>query len=823
MINKTSIKNKVRFYWIINYLSWINDLHKKTIINFTTLFFKKLEIQYLTMALLLGRAVILNSISPFALAFFAIMYYLKKDKLLLISLSLIFGAKFSTLDNQAIFIFSGMIIYLLLLKWKSEITYAPFLVAVAILIPKSVFYLYYNIDEFYLWLMTFTESILGFVLTLIFIQAIPILIFKHKKMSLNQEEVIALTIVLASVITGTIGWNVDGYSVENIISRYFILIFSFTGGGTIGASVGVVTGLILSLSNPSDIYQISLLAFSGLLAGLLKQGKKLGVIIGFLLGTTILSVYLGTQDDIWKTFMESSLAVVIFLLTPKDLLNNIAKYIPGTNEFHNYYQDYLTQMKNITSNKIERFASMFNQLANSFQEISYAPKFEQTEQIDHFINQITKTNCKICWKRRKCWNEDFFKTYCIITELMTIIETNKTFSKKNIPKHILEHCIKGEQVAYQLVDIYESYEEHLYWKKQLEESRLLVSEQLHGVSKVMKDFAYEILKEDKEYLIHEEQIHHSLETFGLSILQVNILNLEQGNVEIEVLQPSCNGEDRCVKMVAPLISEVIGESIVVKEKECNYKNDGSCKIILKSAKIYEIETGFASAAKDGKWLSGDSFSTIEIGNGKYAIALSDGMGNGERAQKESNATLEILKQLLHSGFDKTFSVKTVNSILLLRSPEEIFSTVDLAIIDLFNGNTEFLKVGSAPSFIKRGKEIFTISGNNLPIGIIQNIDIDSNEFKLQAEDLLIMVTDGIYDSPKHITNKEIWIKRVIQEIETNSPQELADLILEKTIRDKKGVIGDDMTVIVSRIEKYKPEWSIKASGISKLDRIKEAN
>jgi len=782
-----------------------------------------MEIHFIIMAVLLGRAVILNTISPFALAFFAITYYLKRDKLVIISIFLLIGSSISQLNYQGIYMFFGMVIYLLLLKWKSEISYAPFIVALSILIPRSVFYLYIGSEPIFSWLMIFIESIFGFVLTLIFFQAMPILLYNNKKITLNQEEIIALTIVLASVITGTIGWSIDGYSVENIISKYFILIFSFVGGGTIGASVGVVTGLILSLSSTSSVYQISLLAFSGLLAGLLKQAGRIGVVIGFLLGTTILSVYLGTEEEVWVIFTESSFAVLTFLLTPKIILKGVEKYIPGTDEYHNHYQDYVNQIKKITSDKIEQFAYMFTQLAKSFQEISYTPKFEQTEQIDHFINQITNTHCQTCWKRRKCWDEEFFKTYCVITELMTTIEIKKEFSKKDIPQNIQAHCVKFEQVAYQLVDIYESYEEHLYWKTQLEESRLLVSEQLHGVSKVMKDFAYEIKKEEKELMVQEEQIHHSLETFGLSVLQVNIHKLEIGNVEIEVIQPSCQGKEKCIKMVAPIISEVIGENVIIKERNCNYKNDGSCKILLKSAKTFEIETGFASAAKDGKWLSGDSFNTIEISNGKYAIALSDGMGNGERAQKESKTTLELLKQLLNSGFDKTFSIKTVNSILLLRSHEEIFSTIDLTIIDLFNGNAEFMKVGASPSFIKRKNEIYTISGNNLPIGIIQNIEVDSKEFILESGDLLIMITDGIYDSPKHIPNKDIWIKKMIQEIETDSPQELADLILEKTIRDKRGAISDDMTVIVSKIDKFKPEWSIKVSGISKIDRLEKAN
>ena len=51
-------------------------------------------------------------------------------------------------------------------------------------------------------------------------------------------------------------------------------------GAPLGASVGVVTGLILSLANISAFSQMSLLAFSGMLAGMLKEGKKGGVSLG---------------------------------------------------------------------------------------------------------------------------------------------------------------------------------------------------------------------------------------------------------------------------------------------------------------------------------------------------------------------------------------------------------------------------------------------------------------------------------------------------------------------------------------------------------------
>ncbi len=822
MLRKLSVRSSILYSDVVSHhLSRIGVFTQKQLNSIYALLFKKWEVMYIIMALLLGRAMILNELSPFAVPFFAVMYYLKREKLLFISLAILLGANLS-INNQAVIIFSGMLIFLFVqkileTKEKNDLTYAPFVVFLSMFLPKAVFI--QDLADGYSWFMVSIESVLGFILTLIFVQALPIIVYHHEQAALSQEEIIALIILLASVMTGALGWFVGGYAIEHIVSRYLILLLAFVGGGPVGASVGVVTGLILSLSNPSAVYQISLLAFSGLLAGLLKQASRLGVSLGLVLGTTILSIYLGTEMEIWTSFGESVIAIVVFLITPKLFVQEVAKFIPGTAEYQHHYQEYVSKIRNITSNKIEQFSKMFTQLADSFQDVSTSSRRDEAEELEHFMSEISNKHCKTCWKRKKCWEDEFYKTYRIMTELMMVVEDKGNLTKKDIPVEWKDYCVKADQTAFSLVDIYEEYGEHLYWKKQLQESKQLVAHQLFGVAQVMSDFAQEIQKEGRDLSFQEKQIQQSLERLGLSIRHVNVLNLNEGNVEIEVLQTSCHGKDECSKIIAPLITDVLNENIIVSKKDCEYAKDGSCKICLNSAKTYEIESGFAGAAKGGKWLSGDSFSAIEVGNGSFAVALSDGMGNGQRAQLESKATLELLKQLLQTGLDEKIAIKTINSVLLLRSEEEIFSTVDLAIINLFSGYTKFLKIGSTPSFIKRDDEIIEISANNLPIGIIQEIDIDSVGYELMPNDLLIMMTDGVYDSPKAALNKELWMKRLIQEIETDDPQEFADLLLEKVIRYEKGEISDDMTVVVSKISKYQPEWAtIKIPGISKISR-----
>lgn len=188
---------------------------------------------------------------------------------------------------------------------------------------------------------------------------------------------------------------------------------------------------------------------------------------------------------------------------------------------------------------------------------------------------------------------------------------------------------------------------------------------------------------------------------------------------------------------------------------------------------------------------------------------------------ESKTALSVLQQLLKSGMDEKLAIQSVNSILLLRSPDEMFATIDLALIDLFTAKTTFLKVGSTPSFIKRGSTVLPIQANNLPVGILNEIDLDGVDMQLQPGDTLVMMTDGVYDAPGHAVNKEMWMKRIIQEIETEDPQEIADCLLETVVRYHEGEIADDMTIVVARIDHYTPEWAtFRIPGLTQLERPK---
>jgi len=256
-----------------------------------------------------------------------------------------------------------------------------------------------------------------------------------------------------------------------------------------------------------------------------------------------------------------------------------------------------------------------------------------------------------------------------------------------------------------------------------------------------------------------------------------------------------------------MLSDILEEQIIVKAEQCAGHPNGYCHVAFGSAKSYRVVTGAAHAAKGGGLVSGDSYNMMELGTGKYAAAISDGMGNGARAHFESNETIKLLEKILQSGIDEKVAIKTINSILSLRTTDEIYSTLDLSVIDLQDASCKFLKIGSTPSFIKRGDQIIKVQASNLPIGIITEFDVDVVSEQLKAGDLLIMMSDGIFEGPRHVENHDLWMKRKLKSLKTEEPQEIADLIMEEVIRTRSGLIEDDMTVIVIKLDHNTPKWA----------------
>lgn len=765
---------------------------------------------FFIVAFLLGRAIILSAVSPFAVAFLATIWFIHRDKSGKVMLAVIAGAlSFSIM--QGVFVTLAMFIFIFLAglfkQAKKQQVLIPLFVFFSTVAPRLFIYSITGQLSSYEWMLLVVEGVLGTVLVLIFMQSIPLLSPKRYKPALKNEEIVCMIILLSSILTGTIGWEVYDASVEQIFSRYFVMLLAFVGGAAIGSTVGVVAGLILSLADVANLYQMSLLAFSGLLGGLLKEGNKVGVAIGLLVGTFLVGIY-GDMSSLAPSVLESSIAILFFFLTPASWFKKLSRYIPGTEEHTNEQEQYLQKVRNVTAKRVEQFSDVFGALSKSFTNPDDSPEEDghARRETDYFLSQVTEKTCQSCFMKNRCWQQQFDKTYSLMENMKDDLEEGNEPNRK-LMHEFENHCVKSKKVVDVMNEELSFFDANKKLKKQVVESKRFVADQLQGVSEVMEDFANEILKERQYHEKQEIQIIQTLKQMGIDLEKLDIYRLDKGNVDIDMTLSFYDYHGEGPKLIAPVLSDILNEMVIVKQEEVSPIPNGYCYLAFGSAKEYVVDTGVANAAKGGGLISGDSYTTIELGAGKYAMAISDGMGNGKRANEESNETLRLLQQILQTGIPERVAIKSINSILALRSTDEMFATLDLAVINLHNAFVRFLKIGSTPSFIKRGDEMINVEASNLPMGIIQEFDVDIVGEQLMSEDILIMMSDGIFEGPKHIENIDVWLKRKIREMETDDPQEIADLLLEEVIRTRSGDIEDDMTVVAAKVVKNSPQWA----------------
>jgi len=98
--------------------------------------------------------------------------------------------------------------------------------------------------------------------------------------------------------------------------------------------------------------------------------------------------------------------------------------------------------------------------------------------------------------------------------------------------------------------------------------------------------------------------------------------------------------------------------------------------------------------------------------------------------------------------------------------------MDLAAIDLYTGVCEFLKIGSAASFLKKEHGVECIHGYSLPAGVSGQLSLDPFRIRMYDGNLLFMVTDGVLGALP-VGEEEQILKDLIGNLPAGTPAEMA--------------------------------------------------
>ena len=250
--------------------------------------------------------------------------------------------------------------------------------------------------------------------------------------------------------------------------------------------------------------------------------------------------------------------------------------------------------------------------------------------------------------------------------------------------------------------------------------------------------------------------------------------------------------------VADMLSVVLDKRLNVSSKS-PYLVDGCERTYFFVEETpFLVLTGYARAIREQEKISGDNYSIMEMDCGKLVILLSDGMGSGERADRESRMVIERMETLLEAGHSEASAINIVNNTLLAAGEPVNMSTLDVCSLDLYTGKCEFRKLGGAASFIKSSVFVEPIAMNRLPLGIFFRNGDEVITRELMDNDFLIMVTDGVLDAFS-AGNYEEMLCQYLQDMRDCVPAEVAQRILQFALKCSGGHIKDDMTVLVAEV------------------------
>lgn len=651
-------------------------------------------------------------------------------------------------------------------------------------------------------LVSITFSIIVVVFYKIFVNSINVLEEIGEKRAFSIEEVIGTSLLISIAVTCFGDLAVFGFSIRNVLSIFIVLLLGWKNGILVGTTAGVTIGVTLGIITGTEPIMIAAYAISGMIAGILNRFGKIGVIVGFCLGNIVLAYVSNGYAVELIHFKEILIASIALLAVPKTIQLDIEEFIGNSRMLPLGKERTLTRSRE-TVDKLNNVSETIQQIANSMQE-EKIDEYEENKQVfiselldslepykDNLLYEdISKTDGKIV--------DEIFKLLLDKQEitrdnLLEIFADNNSyiigFDDKEISSYLEENIL---QMIRAINTAYKIAKTNFVYRKKIQENKRNMETQLNGVSKAISGIAKEIEKEEiniKQYEKQEIEIAKILKQKEIEIEEITIRKEDRFIIEIytEELIKS--------KIIEEILTKVLKEPIVLNQ-EASIGN----KLSFISEDKYIMAIGTSENYKSQNLVSGDSMLNIKLKDGKYLVALSDGMGTGKKAKESSEQALKMLENLLLSGFDKNTSISLITSSLMNKN-EEIFATLDIAIIDLYKGNVEFIKSGACPTYIKNKKKVQIIKSNSLPAGMINQDNLQVFDRDIESGEILLMCSDGILDSNVEYKNKELWVKYLLEDIDTNNTKKIADIILNEAIDNNFGKAKDDMSIIVCKFFK----------------------
>ena len=570
------------------------------------------------------------------------------------------------------------------------------------------------------------------------------------------------------------------------IGRFMALILVMTsamkGGMLTGAAIGTVLGLAMDVTSTGAPFYTMAYSFSGLLSGVFGKHGRLFFVLSFILSGALSVVCAWNQEVYISSLFETFSASVIFMLLPASFLNHVGVILQsmerGSGE---------SGLRRFAALKVKNLSEAYGELYETVKKSLEEPGND--ENIAKVFDRAADQVCVKCKYKNRCWNAEYVDTLSAMNDATQAMREHGSLSVEDIPGFFREKCtglpafvtaVNGELRAM-------AYRRQL--RARLSENRSVAWGQYNDMALMLSRVANELGSINGADPLAERRLIRYLRSLDIDA-ETAVFRDGSGRLRVIIesgrLTPLTGDENYLEKL-----SSVVGVRLCQPKELC----EGCSKLTLLEAEPLAVSVGIAALKKRGEKVSGDKGTYFKTDAGVLCVILSDGMGCGDDAARDSSQVVAILEKFLRSGADPAVAMKVLNSVMLLRGGDNWgFATVDLMCVDLFTGETCFYKYGAAPSYVKSGKSIRRIKGETLAAGLSsgEGIAPDLVRMRLRPGSTAIIASDGVI-----VDDEDDWIKNLLMR-GTDDMKALA----RGTLKEAEKVYGanDDMTVVTVRVE-----------------------
>ena len=610
--------------------------------------------------------------------------------------------------------------------------------------------------------------------------------------TVTKQELTALSITICGCLSGLSGYSLPyEISVTGIVCTFILFFSAYNFSIGVCGVLGTMLGLLASLASHEMVYAIGSYSVAAIVCGMLRQYGKGGIVAGFILSNAAITFYVNGSEQVLINLYEILIAGGLFIMIPKTKLKKMKNEILvllDRKSFHE--QTRISGFKDVTFKRLNRIADALSVLSLSMQRGGNKKRKLDEETLDMLTENVKARVCRNCNHCASC-DEEISDKDEMLKNLIVLTEKRGWVEQYDVPFYFKNRCFDVNRLVLECNKVFELYRVNKVWENRILENRGLISGQLKNVSDVVKSLADELYESMNFEDEMEQKIISVLDGLGIYVENVQVMRDFNNRLTVNISVMNCSGKQICAREIRTVLKKVTGKTFSIPKRACDKEK---CNLKFRETENFSVTVGVSRVRPEREEKSGDSYSIIRPEGGKLVIALSDGMGTGEKAATESGETVSLLEHLLLAGIDKEAAIKLINSVLILKSYDDNFATLDMLITDLYTGEGEFVKTGGASSYICRDGEVAVISASALPTGIIGDIETGNKKILFQDGDTVLIASDGVTD----ISKDDKWIKDLMIALWNKGAQESADIIMKeaqrRVVRSK-----DDMTLLYIKI------------------------